>query len=728
MSTTTSLTPFTPVAPNSTGAADPDPGSSRTPRRSAFSGAQLVAALPGALRKLNPAELWRNPVMFLVWVGAALTTAIAIAEPFLGGPEDSGGTPVPAGFTAAIAVWLWLTVLFANLAESVAEGRGRAQAATLRTTRTSTIAHRIVGYDEADPAALRSEQADIASSELVLGDVVVVAAGELIPGDGDIIAGIATVDESAITGESAPVVRESGGDRSAVTGGTRVLSDRIVVRVTSKPGETFVDRMIALVEGASRQRTPNEIALNILLASLSIAFVVVCLTLNPIASYAASPVSVPVLVALLVCLIPTTIGALLSAIGIAGMDRLVQSNVLAMSGRAVEAAGDVTTLLLDKTGTITYGNRRATDLVGMPGIDEDELARAAALSSLADPTPEGVSVVELAAARGVRVEQPGTATVVPFTAQTRMSGLDLADGSRIRKGAGSAVLGWLADVGGVPDEVRAGVTARTEAIAGSGGTPLVVATTDAASQGRVLGVIHLKDVVKDGLTERFAELRSMGIRTVMITGDNPLTAKAIAAEAGVDDYLAEATPEDKLALIRREQEGGRLVAMTGDGTNDAPALAQADVGVAMNTGTSAAKEAGNMVDLDSDPTKLIDIVRIGKQLLITRGALTTFSLANDVAKYFAIIPAMFLGAFPGLAALNVMQLSSPASAVLSAVIFNAVVIVFLIPLALRGVRYRPANASQILSRNLLVYGLGGVVAPFLGIKLIDLVVALLPGF
>ncbi len=731
MSTTTSptpTTPTTPVAAASTAAADPDPGSPRTPRRPAFSGAQLAAALPGALRKLNPAELWRNPVMFLVWVGAALTTAIAIAEPFIGGPEDSGGTPVPAGFTAAIAVWLWLTVLFANLAESVAEGRGRAQAATLRTTRTSTVAHRVDRYDEADPTALHAEQTDIASSELVLGDVVVVTTGELIPGDGDIIAGIATVDESAITGESAPVVRESGGDRSAVTGGTRVLSDRIVVRITSKPGETFVDRMIALVEGASRQRTPNEIALNILLASLSIAFVVVCLTLNPIASYSASPVSIPVLVALLVCLVPTTIGALLSAIGIAGMDRLVQSNVLAMSGRAVEAAGDVTTLLLDKTGTITYGNRRATELVGMPGVDEGELARAAALSSLADPTPEGVSVVELAAARGIRVEQPGTATVVPFTAQTRMSGLDLADGSSIRKGAGSAVLGWLAEAQGVPEDVRAGVLARTEAIAGSGGTPLVVAVTDPSGAGRVLGVIHLKDVVKDGLTERFAELRSMGIRTVMITGDNPLTAKAIAAEAGVDDYLAEATPEDKLALIRREQDGGRLVAMTGDGTNDAPALAQADVGVAMNTGTSAAKEAGNMVDLDSDPTKLIDIVRIGKQLLITRGALTTFSLANDVAKYFAIIPAMFLGAFPGLAALNVMQLSSPASAVLSAVIFNAVVIVFLIPLALRGVRYRPASASQILSRNLLVYGLGGVVAPFLGIKLIDLVVALLPGF
>jgi len=577
----------------------------------------------------------------------------------------------------------------------------------------------------------------------------VVSTGELIPGDGDIVQGIATVDESAITGESAPVVRESGGDRSAVTGGTRVLSDRIVVRITSKPGETFVDRMIALVEGASRQKTPNEIALNILLASLSIVFVVVVLTLNPIASYAASPVSIPVLVALLVCLIPTTIGALLSAIGIAGMDRLVQHNVLAMSGRAVEAAGDVTTLLLDKTGTITYGNRRATDFVRMPGITEDELAAAAALASLADPTPEGTSIVELAASRwahaprgsaqragdawsgrgDIRAELPADAVVVPFTAQTRMSGLDLADGRVVRKGAGSAVTAWLEAEGALlPAGVRAQLTGETDAIAQSGGTPLVVAELDATGNGRVLGVIHLKDVVKDGLRERFSELRSMGIRTVMITGDNPLTAKAIAAEAGVDDYLAEATPEDKLALIQREQEGGNLVAMTGDGTNDAPALAQADVGVAMNTGTSAAKEAGNMVDLDSDPTKLIDIVRIGKQLLITRGALTTFSLANDIAKYFAIIPAMFMAVFPGLAALNIMQLHSPASAVTSAIIFNAIVIVVLIPLALRGVKYRPASASQILSRNLLVYGLGGVIAPFIGIKLIDLVVSLIPGF
>lgn len=713
----------------------------------AFGAAQIIAALPGAVRKLDPRALWRNPVMFLVWVGAALTTVLAMAEPFLGG--DPGAAPVPIGFTAGIAFWLWLTVLFANLAESVAEGRGKAQAATLRKTRASTTAHRVVAYEGTDAAALHAELREVASAELRLGDVVVVSAGELIPGDGDIVAGIATVDESAITGESAPVVRESGGDRSAVTGGTRVLSDRIVVRITSKPGETFVDRMIALVEGASRQKTPTEIALGILLASLSIVFVVVVLTLDPIASYAASPVSIAVLVALLVCLIPTTIGALLSAIGIAGMDRLVQRNVLAMSGRAVEAAGDVTTLLLDKTGTITYGNRRATDFIAMPTTTGDDLARAAALASLADPTPEGTSVVELAAVRGIRVDLPAGAVVVPFTAQTRMSGVDLADGTQVRKGAGSAVLAWLEASGArVSDAVATHLTRETDAIAESGGTPLVVAAVAATAVGAradgatavaapapaaapaatVYGVVHLKDIVKNGLRERFAELREMGIRTVMITGDNPLTARAIAAEAGVDDYLAEATPEDKLALIRREQRGGSLVAMTGDGTNDAPALAQADVGVAMNTGTSAAKEAGNMVDLDSDPTKLLDIVRIGKQLLITRGALTTFSLANDIAKYFAIIPAMFMGVFPGLSVLNVMGLSSPASAVMSAIIFNAIIIVVLIPLALRGVKYRPASASSTLSRNLLVYGLGGVVAPFIGIKLIDLVVSLIPGF
>ena len=699
-------------------------------RTSGFTWEQVRAALPGAFRKLSPKEQWRNPVMFLVWVGAALTTMLAVAEPFIGGPADSGGTVVPWSFTWAIAIWLWLTVLFANLAESVAEGRGKAQAETLRKTRTSTMANRVTSYDpNTDAAATLSATTQVSSSDLTLGDVVVVTAGELIPGDGDIVWGIASVDESAITGESAPVVRESGGDRSAVTGGTRVLSDRIVVRITSKPGETFVDRMISLVEGASRQKTPNEIALNILLASLSIIFVVVALTLNPIASYAAAPVSVTVLVALLVCLIPTTIGALLSAIGIAGMDRLVQRNVLAMSGRAVEAAGDVTTLLLDKTGTITYGNRRASEFVRLGGVREQDLIRAAALSSLADPTPEGVSIVELAEAQHGEFDRNTTGEIVPFTAQTRMSGLDLPDGTQIRKGAGSAVLAWLEDGGErLASTLVAELDEYVERISQSGGTPLVVATKDPAGAGRLLGVVHLKDVVKDGLPAKFAEMRAMGIRTVMITGDNPLTAAAFAKEAGVDDFLAEATPEDKLAYIRKEQEGGNLVAMTGDGTNDAPALAQADVGVAMNSGTSAAKEAGNMVDLDSDPSKLIDVVRIGKQLLITRGALTTFSIANDIAKYFAIIPAMFMGVFPQLAALNIMGLHSPASAVLSAIIFNAIVIVFLIPLALRGVKYRPGNASSILGRNLAIYGLGGVITPFIGIWLIDLIVRLIPGF
>ena len=553
-------------------------------------------------------------------------------------------------------------------------------------------------------------------------------AGESVPGDGDIVWGIASIDESAITGESAPVIRESGGDRSAVTGGTRVLSDRIVVRITSKPGETFVDRMIALVEGAARQRTPNEIALNVLLASLSIVFVLVTLTLNPIAGYVDAAVSLPVLIALLVCLIPTTIGALLSAIGIAGMDRLVQHNVLAMSGRAVEAAGDVTTLLLDKTGTITYGNRRAVNFLPLEGVAARDLTRASAEASLADPTPEGSSIVDLAAERGEVVTAASNATIVPFTAQTRMSGVDQGSGAQIRKGAAAAVIAWAELDAPLAPAVSAELAAIVESIASDGGTPLAVAIRRVGERPQVLGVVHLKDIVKGGLKERFAELRAMGIRTVMITGDNPLTARAIAAEAGVDDFLAEATPEDKLALIRREQEGGHLVAMTGDGTNDAPALAQADVGVAMNTGTSAAKEAGNMVDLDSDPTKLIDIVRIGKQLLITRGALTTFSIANDIAKYFAIIPAMFAASFPGLAALNVMHLHSPASAVMSAVIFNALIIIALIPLSLRGVKFRPLGASQILSRNLLIYGLGGVIAPFIGIWAIDLVVGRLPGF
>jgi K+-transporting ATPase ATPase B chain len=683
---------------------------------------QIVAGLPEAFKKLSPRRLWRSPVMLLVEAGAAFTTVLAIAQPFVGGPDS------PA-FTWAIAVWLWLTVLFANLAESVAEGRGKAQAASLRATRTSTMATRVEGYDPAsDAAALGATTAQVASSDLRLGDVVVVTAGELVPGDGDIVEGIASIDESAITGESAPVVRESGGDRSAVTGGTRVLSDRIVVQITSKPGETFVDRMIRLVEGASRQKTPNEIALNILLASLSVVFLIVVLTLGPLAGYSDAAPSLAVLVALLVCLIPTTIGALLSAIGIAGMDRLVQRNVLAVSGRAVEAAGDVTTLLMDKTGTITYGNRRAAEFVALCGVEAVALRDAAALSSLSDPTPEGKSIVDLAEAQGFARPGRVEGEIVPFTAQTRMSGVDFTDGRQIRKGAGSAVTAWARETGTAGSSLFDELEEQTDRIAGLGGTPLVVAVREPGLPAHLLGVVYLKDVVKEGMASRFAELRAMGIRTVMITGDNPLTAKAIAEEAGVDDYLAEATPEDKLALIRKEQEGGRLVAMTGDGTNDAPALAQADVGVAMNTGTSAAKEAGNMVDLDSDPTKLIDIVAIGKQLLITRGALTTFSIANDVAKYFAIIPAMFAASFPGLGLLNIMGLHSPASAILSAVVFNALVIVFLIPLALRGVKYRPLSASRILSRNILVFGLGGVIAPFIGIKLIDLVVGLLPGF
>jgi K+-transporting ATPase ATPase B chain len=659
--------------------------------------------------------MWRNPVMLIVEVGAALTTVIAITEPLTGTPS------MAPSFTIGIAIWLWITVIFANLAESVAEGRGKAQAASLRSTRTSTVAHKVGSPD----GSVQTHAEDVSSADLVLGDYVEVSAGEVIPGDGDIVWGIASVDESAITGESAPVIREHGGDRSAVTGGTRVLSDRIIVKITSKPGATFVDRMIRLVEGASRQKTPNEIALNILLAALTIVFLVVVVTLNPAASYAGGTVSVTVLVALLVTLIPTTIGALLSAIGIAGMDRLVQHNVLAMSGRAVEAAGDVTTLLLDKTGTITYGNRSASEFIPVGETSLDELVSTARLASLSDPTPEGSSVVTLAKELGHDGEPIPDAVVVPFTAQTRMSGLDLPNGAQVRKGAGSSVAAWVGDV---PASTQRDLDTVITRVSQSGGTPLVVAKRNAEGVATMLGVIHLKDVVKGGLIERFAELRAMGIRTVMITGDNPLTAAAIAREAGVDDFLAEATPEDKMELIKREQAGGNLVAMTGDGTNDAPALAQADVGLAMNTGTSAAKEAGNMVDLDSDPTKLIDIVRIGKQLLITRGSLTTFSIANDVAKYFAIIPAMFATVFPGLAVLNIMGLHSPASAILSAIIFNALVIVALIPLALRGVTYRPISASRLLNRNLLIYGLGGIIAPFIGIKLIDLVVSLIPGF
>jgi K+-transporting ATPase ATPase B chain len=683
----------------------------------------LWKSLPDALRKLNPRTLWRNPVMFIVEIGAAWSCVLAVID--------------PSWFAWLIVAWLWLTVIFANLAEAVAEGRGKAQAETLRRTKTATMARRLVGWAPGAPG----REEEVAAPLLRQGDVVVVEAGQTIPADGDVVEGIASVDESAITGESAPVIRESGGDRSAVTGGTTVLSDRIVVKVTQKPGESFIDRMIALVEGANRQKTPNEIALNILLASLTIIFVFAVATLQPLAIYSKvgnpgvpdslalnnTGVSGIVMVALLVCLIPTTIGALLSAIGIAGMDRLVQRNVLAMSGRAVEAAGDVNTLLLDKTGTITLGNRQAAAFVPLTGVTPETLASAAQLSSLADETPEGRSIVVFAKQEyGLRARTPGEldkAQWVEFTATTRMSGVDLNDGHLLRKGAAGSVAEWVRSGGGtVPSQLGDIV----DGISAAGGTPLVVGQV-VGHQASVLGVIHLKDVVKQGMRERFDEMRRMGIRTVMITGDNPLTAKAIADEAGVDDFLAEATPEHKMALIKKEQAGGKLVAMTGDGTNDAPALAQADVGVAMNTGTSAAKEAGNMVDLDSDPTKLIEIVEIGKQLLITRGALTTFSIANDIAKYFAIIPAMFVAIFPGLDLLNIMRLHSPQSAILSAVIFNAIVIIALIPLSLRGVRYTPSSASKLLSRNLYIYGLGGIIAPFIGIKLIDLVIQLFPG-
>ncbi|WP_123023196.1 potassium-transporting ATPase subunit KdpB [Mycolicibacterium stellerae] len=682
----------------------------------------LWKSMPDALRKLDPRTLWRNPVMFIVEIGAAWSTILAILE--------------PSWFAWLIVVWLWLTVIFANLAEAVAEGRGKAQAESLRRTKTATMARRLAGWEPGS----KGHEEEVAAPLLQQGDIVVVEAGQTIPGDGDVVEGIASVDESAITGESAPVIRESGGDRSAVTGGTTVLSDRIVVRITQKPGESFIDRMIALVEGANRQKTPNEIALNILLASLTIIFVFAVATLQPLAIYSkmnnpgvpdtlalnGNGVTGIVMVSLLVCLIPTTIGALLSAIGIAGMDRLVQRNVLAMSGRAVEAAGDVNTLLLDKTGTITLGNRQAAAFVPLAGVTPEALADAAQLSSLADETPEGRSIVVFAKQEyGLRARSQGElahAHWVEFSATTRMSGVDVDD-HRLRKGAASSVAEWVRSEGG---EVPIQLGDIVDGISAAGGTPLVVGQVQ-NGKAEVLGVIHLKDVVKQGMRERFDEMRRMGIRTVMITGDNPLTAKAIADEAGVDDFLAEATPEDKMALIKKEQAGGKLVAMTGDGTNDAPALAQADVGVAMNTGTSAAKEAGNMVDLDSDPTKLIEIVEIGKQLLITRGALTTFSIANDIAKYFAIIPAMFVGLFPGLDLLNVMRLHSPQSAILSAVIFNAIIIIALIPLSLRGVRYTPASASKLLSRNLYIYGLGGIIAPFVGIKLIDLVVQLFPG-
>ncbi|WP_406324737.1 potassium-transporting ATPase subunit KdpB [Streptomyces niveus] len=713
MSTTTSTPTPDPDsgpsrAPHSDVPISPRPGGDGRVGGGLFDPKQLVRSLPDALRKLDPRVMVKSPVMFVVEIGSVFTTVLAITKP-------------GEWFGWAIAGWLWLTTIFANLAEAVAEGRGKAQADTLRKAKTDSVARRLTGRN-AEPV----KEERVPGTDLRIGDLVVCEAGDVIPGDGDVVEGVASVDESAITGESAPVIRESGGDRSAVTGGTKVLSDRIVVKITTKPGETFIDRMIALVEGAARQKTPNEIALNILLASLTIVFLLAVVTLQPFAIYAGAQQSMIVLTALLVCLIPTTIGALLSAIGIAGMDRLVQRNVLAMSGRAVEAAGDVSTLLLDKTGTITLGNRQAAEFLPVKGAMEAELADAAQLSSLADETPEGRSIVVLAKEKyGLRERRQGElgqADWVPFTAQTRMSGVDV-DARKIRKGATGSVVAWVEQHGG---RVAPDAQELTDRISESGGTPLLVAVEDERG-ARILGVIHLKDVVKEGMRERFGELRRMGIKTVMITGDNPLTARAIAQEAGVDDFLAEATPEDKMALIRREQAGGKLVAMTGDGTNDAPALAQADVGVAMNTGTSAAKEAGNMVDLDSNPTKLIEIVEIGKQLLITRGALTTFSIANDVAKYFAIIPAMFAVVHPGLDTLNIMRLSSPESAILSAVIFNALIIIALVPLALRGVRYRPMSADRMLRRNLGIYGLGGLIAPFAGIKAIDLLISLIPG-
>jgi K+-transporting ATPase ATPase B chain len=682
------------------------PGSSNRRSTSIFTREIVFAAIRGSFLKLDPRTLFRNPVMFIVEIGSVITTVIFVRDLFSSGDHE------PLWFTGTIAFWLWLTVLFGNFAEAIAEGRGKAQANALRATRTTTTAFR------------RSETGgleEVPAPELRRGDIVVVEAGQIIPADGEIVEGVGSVDESAITGESAPVIREAGGDRSAVTGGTRLLSDRLVIEVTQEPGKSFLDRMIALVEGAERRKTPNEIALNILLAGLTITFLAATVTLRPFAIYAGTELSQTVLIALLVALIPTTIGALLSAIGIAGMDRLVQRNVLAMSGRAVEASGDVDVLLLDKTGTITLGNRQAAEFLPVSGVEELDLAQAAQLSSLADETPEGRSIVVLAKERfGLREQELGDHEFIPFSASTRMSGLDL-DGRSLRKGAADAVKRFVSENGGrVPDELDTIV----HGVAQSGGTPLVV-----AQDNWVLGVVHLKDIVKGGMNERFDELRKMGIRTVMITGDNPVTAAVIAQESGVDDFLAEATPERKLELIREEQARGRMVAMTGDGTNDAPALAQSDVGVAMNTGTTAAKEAGNMVDLDSNPTKLIEIVEVGKQLLITRGSLTTFSIANDIAKYFAILPAIFAttyAASPGadgpLEDLNVMNLGSPYSAIISAIVFNALIIPALVPLALRGVRYRAIGATALLRRNLLLYGVGGVILPFVGIKLIDLLV------
>ncbi len=698
----------------------------RRPRGAAslFDSKIVGRAIVDAFKKLDPRIQARNPVMFVVEVGSVITTIEwirSLLDPSLEGER---------GFVLAVTLWLWFTVLFANFAEAMAEGRGKAQADTLRRARHETLAKRLT-RPNGQLVTRDAPFEEVAAPKLRKGDLVLVEAGELIPGDGDVVEGVASVDESAITGESAPVIRESGGDRSAVTGGTRVLSDWIVVRISSNPGETFLDRMIALVEGASRQKTPNEIALNILLASLTIIFLLAVVSLQPFAIYSGNPVSITALIALLVCLIPTTIGGLLSSIGIAGMDRLVQRNVLAMSGRAVEAAGDVDVLLLDKTGTITLGARMASEFIPVDGVQEHDLARAALLSSLPDETPEGRSIVVLAHDRYhvADTEEPvgDAVTFIPFSASTRMSGVDLngssaASQESVRKGASDAVLTWVREQGG---PLPADLEPKVETIARAGGTPLVVAQKNGDEKPQLLGVIYLKDIVKTGMSERFAQLRRMGIRTVMITGDNPLTASAIASEAGVDDFLAQATPEAKLKLIREQQSGGRLVAMTGDGTNDAPALAQSDVGVAMNTGTQAAKEAGNMVDLDSNPTKLIEIVEVGKQLLMTRGALTTFSIANDVAKYFAIIPAVFVVTYPELQALNIMGLSTPHSAILSAVIFNALIIVALIPLALRGVKYRAIGAASLLRINLLIYGVGGIILPFVGIKLIDVILTLL---
>lgn len=719
------------VAPEAARAALVRPGrigsavaKARRPRKGAslFDPTITRRAVVDSFRKLDPRVQAKNPVMFVVEIGSVVTTVEFVRSLFTVSLASS------RLFIFGVGIWLWFTVLFANFAEAMAEGRGKAQADTLRQARSETTAKRLSASDRQQ--SLRDAPVEqIGAPRLRKGDLVLVEAGDLIPGDGEVIEGVASVDESAITGESAPVIRESGGDRSAVTGGTRVLSDWIIVRITSNPGETFLDRMIALVEGASRQKTPNEIALNILLASLTLIFLLAVVTLEPFAIYSGNAVSITALIALLVCLIPTTIGGLLSAIGIAGMDRLVQRNVLAMSGRAVEAAGDVDVLLLDKTGTITLGNRMASEFIPVAGISEGELAEAALLSSLPDETPEGRSIVVLARDRynvDERQAANGSMTFIPFSAATRMSGVDLSAGSQakreIRKGAGDAIRAWVSErVGAIPTDLLPIV----ERVAKAGGTPLVVAEVRDGQRPRVLGVIYLKDIVKSGMRERFDQMRSMGIRTVMITGDNPLTAAAIAREAGVDDFLAQATPETKMRLIRDEQAGGRLVAMTGDGTNDAPALAQADVGVAMNSGTQAAKEAGNMVDLDSNPTKLIEIVEVGKQLLMTRGALTTFSIANDVAKYFAIIPAVFVTTYPQLQALNIMGLATPHSAVLSAVIFNALIIVALIPLALRGVKYRPLGAATLLQRNLLIYGLGGIILPFIGIKIIDVILVFL---